>query len=514
MRISAAILLAVVVFACKESTAPPPPASVEASVITPTGIAGLPLATVPSVSVRDANGSILGGAAISVAVTTGGGTLTKAPRLTLSGAPTPIGTWTLGKLVSVNTLTVTVADLPPLLITVNAVPGPVASLVVVGGNGQAALGGTELPVPLSVQLRDQFGNGIPSKTVTFVVTSGGGTIAPGSVTTDVEGNAGGIAWRLGRFAEPQIAIVSADGPLTTVTAKVATDFKVDVRFFGPPPPAEAVAAFFEAAARLGATIVGDIPDVDYPTLRNNAGVDITGCGASGVVVNEIVDDVLIYASVVPIDGVGKILASATPCVIRSQNRMASIGVMRFDAEDIAELIETGRLDDIVLHEMLHVVGFGTIWTDSRRPGGVLLTGRETDNPRYTGSLGISACSGAGGTGACGGGVAVEGLPFGPGTADSHWRESIFDSELMTGFVEQPGMPMSFSAITIESLADAGYFVNRFAGDQYLVPFSAGLNAPGSQSRSVLPAETSQWEVLGEPLLEISPNGLLRQIRSP
>ena len=499
--------------ACKDSTAPPPPASVEASVSTPSGIAGLPLATVPSLSIRDANGNILGGVAISVAVTSGGGTLTNAPSATVSGAPTPVGTWTLGRLVGVNTLTVTVADLPPLLITVNAVAGPVASLIVVGGNGQAAFGGTQLPALLSVQLRDQFGNGIPSKEVTFLVTGGRGTIAPGSVMTDAEGNAGGITWRLGKSAVPQIGIVSADGPFTTVTANVATAFNVDVRFFGPAPPVEAAAAFLDAAARVKATIVGDIPDVDFPTLRNNAGVDIGGCGASGIVVNEIVDDVLIYASVVSIDGVGKILASATPCVIRSQSRMASIGVIRFDVEDIGGLIETGRLGDVVLHEMLHVVGFGTVWSDSRRPGGVLLTGGGTDNPRYTGSLGISACSGAGGTGACGGGVAVEGLPFGPGTADSHWRESIFDGELMTGFVEQPGIPMPFSAITIESLADAGYFVNLFAGDQYLVPLSAGLNAPGNQSRSVLAAETSQWEVLGEPLLEISPNGQLRQTRS-
>jgi hypothetical protein len=514
MRISAVILLAVVVTACTDSTAPPPPASVEASVSTPSGIAGLPLAAVPSLSVRDASGNILGGVAISVAVTSGGGTLTNAPRATLSGAPTPVGTWTLGRLVGVNTLTVTVADLPPLLITVKAVAGPLASLLVIGGNGQAALGGTELPVPLLVQLRDQFGNGIPSTMVTFVVTNGGGTIAPGSVMTDAESNAGGIAWRLGKSAVRQTGIVSAGGVFTSVTATVATDFKVDVRFFGPSPPAEAAAAaFLEAAARITGTIVGDILDVDYPTLRNNAGVDITACGAPGIVVNEIVDDVLIYASVGTIDGVGKILATATPCVVRSQSRMASIGVMRFDVDDVGELIQSGRLADVVLHEMLHVVGFGTIWTDSRRPGGVLLTGRGTDNPRYTGSLGISACSGAGGTEACGGGVAVEGLPSAPGTADSHWRESTFDSELMTGFVEPAGTPMSLSAITIQSLADVGYSVNLFAGDQYLVPLPAALNAPGNQSRSVLAAGTSQWEVLGEPILEISPNGQLRQTKS-
>ena len=515
MRISAAILLAALVAACSDSTAPPPPASIAATVSIPSAAAGLPLTSAPSFSVRDAGGSILGGVPISVAVTSGGGTLANSPTATLSGAATPVGRWTLGKHVGLNMLTVTVADLPPLVIAVNGVAGAAVSLVVNGGSGQTAIAGTQLPGVLSAQLRDQFGNGVPSTVVTFVVTGGNGAFAPGSVTTDADGNIGGVSWRLGKTAVPQTGIVSAGGVFTSVTATVATDFKVEVRFFGASPPTEAAAtAFHEAAARITGTIVGDILDVDYPTLRNNAGVDITACGAPGIVVNEIVDDVLIYASVGTIDGVGKILASAVPCVVRSQSRMASIGVMRFDVDDIGGLIETGRLADVVLHEMLHVVGFGTIWTDSRRPGGVLLACRGTDNPRYTGSLGIAACNLAGGTEACGGGVAVEGLPSAAGTADSHWRESSFDSELMTGFVEPAGTPMSLSTMTIQSLADVGYSVNLFAGDHYLVPLPAALNSPGNQSRSVLAAGTSQWEAVGEPILEISPTGQLRQTKSP
>jgi hypothetical protein len=107
-------------------------------------------------------------------------------------------------------------------------------------------------------------------------------------------------------------------------------------------------------------------------------------------------------------------------------------------------------------------------------------------------------------------VAVEGLPFGSGTADSHWRESTFNSELMTGFVEQPGIPMQFSAITIQSLADAGYTINLFSGDDYLVPPPPG--APGSQSRSVNPGDNPQWETIGGPVFEIGPTGPLRQVR--
>lgn len=510
MRISAAILLAVVVVACKDTTAPPVPASIAPSVEVLTATAGLPLASAPSFFVKDAGGRILGDVRVSIAVTSGEGTLTNAPTRTVAGVPTAVGTWTLGKIVGVNALTVTVADLAPLVITVNSLPGVPASLVPTSG-AQSAFAGTELPNPLSLQVQDRFGNGVPSTLVSFVVTGGGGAISPGSVMTDAAGNATGAAWRLGKSATPQTTLVSAGGHFLTMTATVATDFDVNVRFFGPAPSEAAEAAFDEAAAHIRATIVGDIPDVNIPATRNGAGIDISLCGVSGVIVNEVIDDVLIYASIAPIDGTGKILASASVCVIRNQSRMATVGVMKFDVEDIDALIATGRLSNVVLHEMLHVVGFGTIWTDTRRPGGVLLSGGGTDNPRYTGSFAVSACGMAGGTGACGGGVAVEGLPFTAGTADSHWRESIFDNELMTGFVEGQGVSMPFSAITIQSLADAGYSVNLFAGEQYLVPFSAGLSAPGNQSRSMVPADTSPWEIIGQPVLEIGPAGLLRYI---
>src|SRR5687768_10216066 len=127
MRLFAATVLAVLVAACRDSTAPPPPASIAPSVAALSGIAGLPLPAAPSFSVTDANGAILGGVPVTIAVTGGGGTLLGAPTSTVAGVPTSVGTWTLGKIVGVNTLTVTVADLAPLVITINSVAGPAAS---------------------------------------------------------------------------------------------------------------------------------------------------------------------------------------------------------------------------------------------------------------------------------------------------------------------------------------------------------------------------------------------------
>ena len=55
-----------------------------------------------------------------------------------------------------------------------------------------------------------------------------------------------------------------------------------------------------------------------------------------------------------------------------------------------------------------------------------------------------------------------------GTADAHWRESIMDTELMTGFLDG-GVPNPLSVISIASLLDIGYSrANYAAADAYVV----------------------------------------------
>jgi hypothetical protein len=71
----------------------------------------------------------------------------------------------------------------------------------------------------------------------------------------------------------------------------------------------------------------------------------------------------------------------------------------------------------------------------------------------------------------------------PGTADAHWRESTFGNELMTGYVNLNGMPLS--AITVGSLADLGYEVNPLAADPYRVPSGALGNR--------IPTPSEPWE---------------------
>ncbi len=74
--------------------------------------------------------------------------------------------------------------------------------------------------------------------------------------------------------------------------------------------------------------------------------------------------VFINANVSPIDGVGQILGSASPTeavLDTSGFILTTDGVMTFDSADVALLAQLNLLEAVVLHEMAHVLGFGTLW---------------------------------------------------------------------------------------------------------------------------------------------------------
>lgn len=360
--------------------------------------------------------------------------------------------------------------------------GPASKIAVVSGAGQLAAGGSTVQ-PITIKVTDDAGHGKAGITVTVAATAGEGSASASATTTDANGQVI-ITWRLGKSAIPQTLTVVANSSITTtISATVATSYTVDVRFFGPAVAPDVAAAFTNAAARIDAIITGDLADVSINTRLDSGS---TNCGVP-VNINETVDDVVIYVTVKTIDGVGKILAQSGPCLIRNSSRLTVVGVMDFDVDDVNNLQTRGQLQSVVLHEMLHVVGVGTLW-DQKSPS--LIVGAGGTDPRFTGTTGTQACTDAGGTTLCAGGVAVEncvGLNnCGAGTRDSHWREGTttlpgFHAELMTGFIEGLGVVMPLSNITVKSLGDLGYIVNSFSADDYTVigPSLRALIEPSS-----------------------------------
>ncbi|WP_428275833.1 Ig-like domain-containing protein [Candidatus Palauibacter sp.] len=177
---------------------------------------------------------------------------------------------------------------------------------------------------------------------------------------------------------------------------------------------------------------------------------------------DVIDDLMIVAAVEEIDGPRGTLASAGPCWVRSESALPFYGRMRFDAADVRRLERTGDFEDIVLHEMGHVLGIGTLWG---RLGLLRNPASEDVEPdtHFTGRLAIEAFDEAGGANYAGAKVPVENTG-GPGTWNGHWRESVLVTELMTGYSERGPEPLS--AITVQSLADLGYSVDPATADSY------------------------------------------------
>jgi len=496
---SAALLILVSLAACGESTSPVNPASVGVDPATVAeGTAGVVLATSPTFTVKDADGNALGGVPITITVTAGGGTLTGAPTSTSGGGSTSVGTWKPGNTAGINSVTGPVRRRPPLVISVLGRPGPPASIAFISGATQQGPAGTVVPIPPVAQVRDQFGNGVPGVPVVFTIAEGDGQVSATPVTTDASGNAISPAWTLGKSAAPQSLRASAGTLSATVSALVLSSYAIELRFLGPSIPAVVTEAFNAAGRRISGAVTGDVFNIALPP----EGVDLADCGIAGETLTGVIDDIIIYARIQPIDGPSNILASAGACFIRDPGFQTVVGVMQFDTDDLPNLLATpGRLQSVVQHEMLHAVGMGA---SNWNRNGIILD-RGTPDTRYVGANGIAGCVAVGGASICATSVPLHNTD-GPGSADSHWRESVFGNELMTAGINAGPNPMSL--LTVRSLTDVGYIVNIAAADSYTIPGQAG----GAWTEGSATSASARWEKVIQPRFLISRTGRLTPLK--
>ena len=175
-----------------------------------------------------------------------------------------------------------------------------------------------------------------------------------------------------------------------------------------------------------------------------------------------------------------------------------IGRMQFDIDDVDELEEEGLLSPVILHEMGHVIGFGTLW-DTR---GLLQDPSVADpepplaDTHFTGADAIVAFDAAGGTTYTGAKVPVMNVG-GAGTVNSHWRDEVFDPEVMTGFLNGGFNPLS--AVTVASLADLGYTVDLSGADPFTLSPSFRIAGPRRGRRMVN-------DIISDPIRRMDVNG--------
>lgn len=461
--------------------------------------AGLALSQNPAFVVKNQSGGNIAGLPVSVAVTAGGGTITGAPTQTTAG-PTGIGIWTMGPSIAANVVTITVDGIAPKTITVNTVAGPVASITAVEGNGQVQFAGRALAQPVRFAVRDAFGNPVAGQSLTFNAL-GEGTLSGTAAPSGTDGRVQAPTWTLGKRALPQQLRASTGAIEGLATATVRTSYNIAVEFFGTAMSSAMQEAFNRAAARISAMVVGDLPDV------NVNGVNAADyCGEPALpVMSGTVDDVVIYAGLQNIDGPGTVLAQAGPCAVRDDaSSLPVLGIMMFDAADAASLVASGNMEEVIMHEMMHVLGFGDYYW------GFLgyLTGAGTSDPVYTGGNAIADCRLVGGASICASTVPIHNMD-GPGSADSHWRESTFRNELMTAGLNAGSNPVS--RMTIGGFMDLGYEVNYDAADSYRIPGTAA-SLGVSLSISAAPSVTrAGWERPRRARVKISSNGRVRPV---
>lgn len=246
-------------------------------------------------------------------------------------------------------------------------------------------------------------------------------------------------------------------------AATTSPYTIEVRFLGG-LSAPARAAFTAAADRWTRVIVGDLPNV--------------------LVDNEVIDDVLILAQGTAIDGPGMILGQAGPTHLRPASAgpaafLTAKGIMSFDTADLAKMNAAGTLNDVITHEMGHVLGIGTLWEQKG-----LLKNAGTSNPTFSGPGAMEEYR------ALRGGGRRRRVPVentgGPGTRDGHWRETVFRDELMSGLISEPGNPLS--RVTAASLGDLGYEVDVDAGEPYTLPDLFRLAEEGELVEHIAPID--------------------------
>jgi hypothetical protein len=372
-------------------------------------------------------------------------------------------------------------------ITVALVPTEVQK---VAGDGQTATPGQPVAVPLTVQVNDGSGSPVANVAVTFAATAG--TLGTMSASTGADGRASTGFVPIATGAQQVTASVVNTSLTTTFTETGVSPFAIEVQFLSTPTPAQ-MAAFTAARQRWESLIVGDLPNI---SLDATAGQ----CGDNSPAIHRPVDDLLILVTLTSIDGPGNVLAGSGPCFIRVTGTLPVLSLMQLDTDDLDLLQTSGLLPLVIVHEMGHALGYGTIWTALN-----LLAGASPPpgtDPHFTGAQATFAFNAVGGASYMASlKVPVENTG-GQGTADAHWRESVFGNELMTGFVDAGVNPLS--RVTVASMADLGYTVNLADADPYTL-------APGLRAFARGPVIELKNDVLPLTLHEVDETGQVLRV---
>ena len=241
------------------------------------------------------------------------------------------------------------------------------------------------------------------------------------------------------------------------------EFDIEIRYWPGTEPGDLERLRIEAAAlRWERLIQSGLPDA---LVRGDA-----GCGAGSPDVRETVDDVVVFVRIVDIDA----LAESGPCLVRQDGGLPITGTIWLDGPGRVGQLRSSVLEALVMHELAHVLGFGSLWKEKG-----LLRDPSTsggDDPHFVGAEARPEFDESGGSEWSGAKIPVDDSGV-IGTADTHWRVVPFGEELMTPIIFYPDNPLS--RVTAAAMADLGYEVDIGEAEPWFVPYSLNAVARGA-----------------------------------
>ena len=449
--------------------------------------------TIPAPTVTDRTGAVVTGRSPSYTANTTNVYVTSTGHVTAQQAGTSIVTATLDTAHAQLTFTVQAAPIGQVKLVPSVLDLGVGHTIAtqasaVGSRGKQLLGRT-------------YTYTIDNASVASVSTTGIVTgIAPGKANLTVATGAG-----------------SVNVPIS-VAQLAPGGFKIDVRFVGKVSQAVQTAAL-AAAARWEQVVSAPLIPYHIVTQAND-------CGPGTPAVDTTETSLLVIVQSDSIDGVGKTAGLGGPCVIRDDPpQFTALGTITVDSADASSIQQQGVLTALLTHEMGHILGIGTLWSDGTvRDSDTFFpntaAGLSGPDPVFIGPLARAAYAQLGFSVDSARGVPIENQgTVGDGTRGAHWRASVFGHELMTGTLHDGLDPLS--RVTIEALADFGYTVVPEAADDFSVMNANNPGAPVQPSLSRNPPLRGNVvtapgvpirETILYPRFTVTRNGVMKRIR--
>jgi hypothetical protein len=220
-----------------------------------TATVGTALGGAIRVKVLDRLGSAVAGTSVAFSPAIGGGSMN--PATTATGSDGTASTiWTLGPGAGIHAMQAVATGVKDtVFFTATATAGPAAVLVASAGNNQTAGAGTAVAIAPAVRVNDALGNPVAGTVVTFVVTSGGGTAAGTTATSNASGLATVGSWVMGSMTGDNTLTASAPGLPSVIFS--ATSSSAPVVASVQPQPLVPGATFVISGTGFAPTVAGN-----------------------------------------------------------------------------------------------------------------------------------------------------------------------------------------------------------------------------------------------------------------